>query len=76
MASCLDHKPLLLYSCNKKVIEVGRKQKGFKYEIGWNVEEECSKIVEEEWKNQLGRSGAMGKMEGLLSNCKGFGQME
>lgn len=68
-AWCSNHMPLLLtYTMATDVIRNMRRN--FKYEVSWDLEEECGKIVESEWGRHSEISGHMNKVQKQLAGCR------
>lgn len=61
---CSDHKPILFH-CKRSLDFERAQSKGFKYETAWALEEECSRVIEVEWKRSLDARDPELRVQGL-----------
>lgn len=63
-----DHKALVLTVGG--LAEVFQQNRNFKYEMSWGMEDECSKIIMEEWEKDRNERRLLKKMQKLLTGCR------
>lgn len=69
VARSLDHR-LILVTCKDAETRSQRRKKLFRYEVSWNVEEECSKKVTDVWRIPITYHCLVVKVQNLLKQCE------
>ncbi|KAF5458865.1 hypothetical protein F2P56_022863 [Juglans regia] len=64
-----DHRPLIITIASRNQFFT-REERPFRYEVSWAAREECSKIVEEAWKESSLAQNKLDQVVSSLSRCQ------